>query len=43
MNKRVDSVMHKNTYNTSVNKKLNLQEDIEKLRRVRNMRAGRKI
>jgi DNA repair exonuclease SbcCD ATPase subunit len=31
MNKRVDSVMHKNTYNTSVNKKLNLQEDIEKL------------
>jgi len=31
MNKRVDSVMHKNTYNTSVNKKLNLQEDIAKL------------
>ncbi len=31
MNKRVDNIMHKNTYNTSVNKKLNLQEDIEKL------------
>lgn len=31
MNRRVDNIMHKNTYNMDVNKKLNLQEDIEKL------------
>ncbi len=30
-NNRIDNIMHKNTYNTDVNKKLNLQEDIEKL------------
>ena len=30
-NNRIDNIMHKNTYNTSVNKKLDLQEDIEKL------------
>ncbi len=30
-NNRIDNIMHKNTYNTEVNKKLNLQEDIEKL------------
>ena len=38
MSNRVESIMHKNSYNLSVNKKLDLKEEIEELTKERDKR-----